>query len=214
LARIAGDLDDDGDPDILLVTHDTRYTGNLLYRNDGGRFTDVAGTATDAQSSAPLQSRIDGHGSMFVDLDLDGDLDVVLSGFRLPPHVYVNESVSGALAFRRACDGLGIAADELLTWGLASADLTGDGYPRSTSRTGSASSRATTSSSRTPAQPRTTGSRSMPSAARPIRRRSARRSRSVPLRARSHAGSGGGRRSTRRAITPSSSGSGTRRWPT
>ncbi len=124
-----GDLDGDGDPDILLVTHDRRYTGNLLFRNDGGTFVDVADAATDPASDAPLQSRIDAHGSLLADLDLDGDLDVVLSGFSFQPHVYVNESADDGPFFRRACGGLGIAADDLLSWGVASADLTGDGYP-------------------------------------------------------------------------------------
>lgn len=114
-----GDLDDDGDPDIVLVTHDKSWTGNQLFRNDGGRFVEVA-------QEGGLADTIDGHGLALADLDLDGDLDVVMSGIGTAPVLYRNE---GELSFTRLCDAAGIRQQQGVTWAVATGDLDGDAYP-------------------------------------------------------------------------------------
>ena len=63
------DVDLDGDPD-LYVTND--FGLNNLYRNDGGRFVDVAGAAGAADAAA-------GMGASFADFDADGDFDLYVS---------------------------------------------------------------------------------------------------------------------------------------
>jgi plastocyanin len=114
------DLDNDGDPDIALITHDKSWTGNQLFRNDDGHFTDVA-------AEAGVEEWVDGHGIAAVDLELDGDLDLVLAGIGIPPVVLQNQ---GDLTFTRLCDGAGIAQDEGVTWAVAAGDVLGqDGYP-------------------------------------------------------------------------------------
>ncbi|MBL9086925.1 MAG: VCBS repeat-containing protein [Planctomycetia bacterium] len=69
-AIACGDADGDGDDD-LWVGGPT--TPGHLYRNDGGRFTDV----TDA---AGLGATTPATAALFADLDDDGRLDLVLSG--------------------------------------------------------------------------------------------------------------------------------------
>lgn len=114
-----GDLDNDGDPDILLITHDRLWSGNMLYRNDGGVFVDVG-------ASAGIEELIDGHGSALIDVDLDGYLDIVMAGIKTPPYLFMNR---GDGTFDRVCDAGGLRQDDGLTWAVAGADLTGDGYP-------------------------------------------------------------------------------------
>jgi len=114
-----GDTDNDGDPDILLITHDRTWTGNQFFRNDGGVFVDVA-------EEARLMEQIDGHGSLLIDVDLDGWLDVVMAGIKVPPYLFLNDRDG---RWTRVCDGGGIQQDDGLTWAVAGADLTGDGYP-------------------------------------------------------------------------------------
>lgn len=114
-----GDTDNDGDPDILLITHDRTWTGNQFFRNDGGVFVDVA-------EDARLMEQIDGHGSLMLDVDLDGWLDVVMAGIKVPPYLFLNDHDG---RFTRICDGGGIQQDDGLTWAVAGADFTGDGYP-------------------------------------------------------------------------------------
>ena len=63
------DFDEDGDPD-LYVAND--FGRNNLYRNDGGRFTDIAGEAGVEDISA-------GMGVSWGDHDGDGRLDVYVS---------------------------------------------------------------------------------------------------------------------------------------
>jgi hypothetical protein len=64
-----GDYDRDGDPD-LYVAND--FGRNNLYRNDGGRFTDVAAEAGTEDQAA-------GMGASWSDYDRDGDLDLYVT---------------------------------------------------------------------------------------------------------------------------------------
>lgn len=72
LGVVAGDYDNDGDPDIYLNNHGP----NVLYRNNGdGTFTDVtkhAGVGNGEQMGA---------GACFLDMDKDGDLDLYVSNY-------------------------------------------------------------------------------------------------------------------------------------
>lgn len=75
-----GDIDNDGDPDLYVTNV---RTGNRLYENDGGRFTDISdrsGTAIAAHSS----------GSTFFDYDRDGLLDLYVSNVG----VYTTDTIS------------------------------------------------------------------------------------------------------------------------
>jgi Tfp pilus assembly protein PilF len=70
-AAVAGDYDNDGKPDLLIV----RNSGIMLYHNDGnGSFSDV--TAAAKVMGNPSASRA----AAFVDVDHDGDLDIFIPG--------------------------------------------------------------------------------------------------------------------------------------
>lgn len=67
-----GDYDEDGDPDLYLTC-----TGpNRLYRNDGGRFTDVTASARVAGED------VTSLGAAWADADHDGDLDLYVANTR------------------------------------------------------------------------------------------------------------------------------------
>lgn len=68
-----GDYDADGDPDLLLGF--TPGAGGVLrlYRNDGGRFTDVTQAAGIAMDAGAVRQ------PAFVDVDGDGDLDLYVA---------------------------------------------------------------------------------------------------------------------------------------
>ncbi|MEQ8765039.1 MAG: VCBS repeat-containing protein, partial [Planctomycetota bacterium] len=99
---VAGDFDDDGDPDIYVANDQGR---NNLYRNDGdGTFTDIGlycgvGYGVDGKAEA-------GMGVDFGDFDGDGRLDLVVTNF-------ANETNS---LYRNL--GEGLFADETLARGL------------------------------------------------------------------------------------------------
>ena len=70
ISAVAGDYDNDGKPDLLVVR-----SGSLtLFHNDGGKFTDV--TATSALPVYPYLS----SSVAFADVDHDGDLDLFICG--------------------------------------------------------------------------------------------------------------------------------------
>ena len=69
LAASWEDFDDDGDPD-LYVAND--FGRNNLYRNDGGRFVDVA-------AEAGVEDLAAGMGVSWGDADGDGDMDLYVS---------------------------------------------------------------------------------------------------------------------------------------
>jgi hypothetical protein len=63
-----GDYDNDGDPDLYFTT----LYGGYLFRNDGGKFTDVTKEANAGAGTGWLTS------AAFVDMENDGDLDLFL----------------------------------------------------------------------------------------------------------------------------------------
>lgn len=68
---VAGDYDSDGKPDLLVL----RDGGIALYHNDGnGKFSDV--TAASGLPAYPYLARA----AALVDVDHDGDLDIVIAG--------------------------------------------------------------------------------------------------------------------------------------
>jgi Flp pilus assembly protein TadD len=72
---LAGDYDNDGLPDLFVL----RYGGNSLYHNEGnGRFKDVT-----AAAGIPPYPFLPGAAAL-VDVDHDGDLDVVIAGLADP----------------------------------------------------------------------------------------------------------------------------------
>lgn len=79
-----GDYDNDGDLDLYLGTHwgsefigdaDGIWWQDYLYRNDAGVFTDV----TMLLNGAGEETRLHGYASVWVDFDLDGDVDLLVT---------------------------------------------------------------------------------------------------------------------------------------
>ena len=67
-----GDFDNDGLPDVAIALQDRV----LLFRNLGGKFTDVTAKSGLTAKNSPA-------GLTFVDFDHDGDLDLLITGTRL-----------------------------------------------------------------------------------------------------------------------------------
>src|SRR5207249_9950694 len=113
VAAAFGDFDNDGQLDLYVGTTGRR----ALFRNAGaGRFQDVAARAGLADSASPPTAR-----ALFVDVDHDGDLDLVLA------------TGAGTRAYRNNLDGtfselaaqMGLAAGA--SRDLAFGDFDGDG---------------------------------------------------------------------------------------
>ena len=134
----AGDYDNDGDPDLYVCN----FGRNTLYRNDGGRFTDVtaaAGVGDERWSIA----------AAFADLDGDGLLDLYVANYLLYDPAIKPEQPSypfpSPLAYKGQADriyrnlgdgrfadvteGSGVGDPDLHSMGLAVADLDADGLP-------------------------------------------------------------------------------------
>ena len=90
-ARFA-DLDNDGWLD-LFITQGTRLrlrnTSLVYYRNQGGRRFEEATHAAGFEDHTPSGA------SLFMDIDQDGDLDVVTYPFQLTPVVWLNNGTKG-----------------------------------------------------------------------------------------------------------------------
>ncbi len=117
------DGDDDGDQDLLLVipgAYPAREArsggGNRLYRNDGGRFTDVtAGSGVDVPGFC--------NGVAVGDFDADGRRDLFLT--RLGPDGLLRNA--GGLRFEPVPDAAGAAGDAWSTSAVfADVDRDGD----------------------------------------------------------------------------------------
>lgn len=129
-----GDLDDDGDPDLIRTTRFHGTTGpdqdgrTGLFLNDGAGFFD------DATERLPDDAGTHSSGLGLADVDLDGDLDIVMETSPVDGkpetanelHVYLND---GDGRFRDASDDLLPAAwrEGLNAGKFALGDLDADG---------------------------------------------------------------------------------------
>ncbi len=119
-----GDYDTDGDPDIFLTGFGTR---DALYENQGGVFVDVA-------AQVGLDSMGRSNGAYFVDVDRDGDLDLVVTTVADGAHrLYINRPDSGGeprFVDEAALRGLALSDGTPLSgFGVAEGDYDRDGYP-------------------------------------------------------------------------------------
>ena len=110
IATSWGDYDNDGDMDLFIVTWTGGNTGenDMLYRNDGELFTDVA---PDLGVQGPAG---DSRGLSWGDYDNDGDLDLFIgerSGSQL---LYQNDGTGTERTFTEAGEatGAGVAGDQ------------------------------------------------------------------------------------------------------
>lgn len=158
-ARVAGqawgDFDGDGDLDLYLSTHANLATplttyGDRLYRNDDGVFTDITSAALPEQVEGSHPTQLLGFAAMWIDIDLDGDLDLAVTsdfidssdivelGITRPNVMWRNDG-PGALAntwvFTDVTDDSGWSAfpDEkgrgANVMGLSTGDINRDGKP-------------------------------------------------------------------------------------
>jgi hypothetical protein len=91
-----GDYDGDGDPDLLVGFTPGRESLLKLYRNDRGRFTDVAREVGLARDSGAVRQ------PAWVDFDGDGDLDLFVAFRDRPNALFRNDAgrfsdVAGAI---------------------------------------------------------------------------------------------------------------------
>ncbi|RGP41236.1 hypothetical protein BPTFM16_01532 [Altererythrobacter insulae] len=121
----SGDIDDDGDIDVLILRGDNGP--NLLYVNQGG--ASFVERAVDAGLAYSLGGTSNGRhsGATFGDVDGDGDLDVLLGGLESgPTKLFLND---GAGRFADATTGSGFdtaASDQTISMALGDYDSDGD----------------------------------------------------------------------------------------
>ncbi len=132
------DFDLDGDLDMYLLNHSLRYSstfaprnsfkgtvdslsGDRLYRNDGGHFTDISKLAGISQTVIGY-----GLGIAVSDINLDGYPDIYIGNdFHENDYLYINNKKGG---FDDMLDS-SIMHTSQFSMGVDVADITNDGYP-------------------------------------------------------------------------------------
>ncbi|MEY3022619.1 MAG: hypothetical protein RIS86_1817 [Planctomycetota bacterium] len=127
----AADYDGDGDVDLYVTSYGLSANNagqagkNRLYRNEGGSFTQVA---VEAGVAFTTMTGSAGDGIAWGDVDLDGDLDLVVAAW--------SPSLGGNRLFLNDGDGTftDVTGDAIYfggTWGFQPTvvDFTGDGWP-------------------------------------------------------------------------------------
>ena len=123
LTAVAADLDDDGDQD-LFVPNDS--VANFFYRNDGGRFTEIALEAGVAYDPDGVTTA--GMGTDVADVDGDGKLDLYVTNMVFEfNNMYQN---LGDMIFEDVTKILRMDKDNYrhVSWGIRFVDFNHDGH--------------------------------------------------------------------------------------
>lgn len=125
-----GDFDSDGAVDLYVSVGANRGLGvksNRLYRNEGGAFVDVVDTAEAGDPRGRSRS------VAWIDVDVDGALDLLLANFASPSRLYRNLG-NGVFADRSADSGIEALPATRVAWTDYDGDLAPDillgGTPR------------------------------------------------------------------------------------
>lgn len=121
-AALAGDYDNDGDLDIYIANDSTP---NSLYRNDGGRFVDVALITASAYSEDGREQG--GMGLASSDYDGDGDLDLFVTNFSHDNNTLYQNNGRGFFNDASFTTSLGKESITYLGWGTGFFDYDNDG---------------------------------------------------------------------------------------
>ncbi len=122
LGALAGDFDNDGDPDLYIANDSTP---NVLYRNDDGRFHDTARISGVAYSENGLEQA--SMGIAAADYDADGDLDLFVTNFANDNNTLYQNMGGGFFFDTSFAAGLGAASFTELGWGAGFFDADNDG---------------------------------------------------------------------------------------
>jgi hypothetical protein len=114
------DFDQDGDLDLFVANQEGDANG--LFRNDAGRFVDVAAAARVA--AVPRPSDEGGVGPSLADVDLDADFDLFVANYG-PSALYRNDG-KGAFTDTARAAGITFAGHATTS---AFGDVDGNGWP-------------------------------------------------------------------------------------
>lgn len=123
LGVVALDFDDDGDSDLYVANDTTR---NYLYRNDGGRLTEVGVEAGVAYNEGGLAEA--GMGVDASDVDRDGRLDLLVTNFDFENNTLYRNLGDGFFFDATSAFGLGAVSLTELGFGCDFLDLDNDGW--------------------------------------------------------------------------------------
>ena len=110
----AGDLDDDGDIDIVVANGRHWSQFNKIFLNDGKGFFRRSKLLGDEANTSYM--------AITADIDNDGDLDILVANDRIKNQIFINNS-KGEFSFKNY-----FGRQESITRGICVADLNQDGY--------------------------------------------------------------------------------------
>ena len=136
MAAAAGDIDADGRLDLFVTSLGSGFLAqrgaHRLYRNDGNDadgtplFTEIARSARVHETSPRAA---DGMGANFGDYDLDGDLDLFVTGYHIGTQGNVLFANDGSGRFHNVTGAAGLANLETRAFMPIFTDMDGDRYP-------------------------------------------------------------------------------------